>query len=82
MSSPHLPNHIKAHVRNKMRRAFDERGPLKALSSLQKLVSFPEERHPEAASSLREGLEETFSITLLGIPHFPGPCSRPTRLSP
>lgn len=64
----HLPDHMKAGIRRKIRRAWSERDPDKALAQLQQLAHFLEDRHPGAASSLREGMEETLTITKLGIP--------------
>lgn len=64
----HLPDYMKAGVRKKLHRAYAERDPHKALSQLQQLAHFLEERHPGAAASLREGMEETLTITRLGIP--------------
>lgn len=64
----HLPDHMKQGVRNKLDRAWSERDPAKALSQLQQLAHFLDDRHPGAASSLREGMEETLTITRLGIP--------------
>jgi len=64
----HLPDHMKAGVRNKLAKAWAERDPAKALSQLQQLAHFLDDRHPGAASSLREGMEETLTITRLGIP--------------
>lgn len=64
----HLPEHLRAQVRKKMRRAWSERDPEKALSQLQHLAHWLEERHPGAAESLREGMDETLTIMRLGIP--------------
>lgn len=64
----HLPDHMRAGVRRKLKRAWGERDPDKALSQLQHLAHFLEERYPGAAASLREGMEETLTITRLGIP--------------
>lgn len=40
----------------------------KALRQLQELAHWLEDRHPGAASSLREGMEETLTVNRLGIP--------------
>lgn len=64
----HLPDHMKAGVRRKMDKAWSERDPEKALSQLQQIAHFLEDRYPGAAASLREGMEETLTITRLGVP--------------
>jgi putative transposase len=63
----HLPEAARPAVRRKLERAWAEPDPDKALLQLKSLAKELEERHPGAASSLREGLEETLTITRLGI---------------
>ena len=40
----------------------------KGLAKLEKLAQWLQKEHPSAASSLREGLEEMFTINRLGLP--------------
>lgn len=64
----HLPQHLHPQVRGKLHRAYEETDPKKALQALNRLADSLHEQHPDAAGSLREGVEETLTITQLGIP--------------
>lgn len=64
----HLPDHVWPQVRGRMRKAWAMTDPDKALRELQALARWLEDRHPGAAASLREGMEETLTITKLGVP--------------
>ncbi len=65
----YLPDHLHTDVRRRLRRAWGKPRYDDALAALQKLARWLEERgHPSAAASLREGLEETLTITKLRIP--------------
>jgi transposase-like protein len=55
-------------VSRKLDRAWRETNYDKALKALQKLADELEDRYPGAAASLREGLEETLTVTRLGLP--------------
>lgn len=63
----HLPERERAWVAKKLEKAWALTDPKKALAALQTLARSLETRHPGAASSLREGLEETVTINELGV---------------
>ena len=63
----HLPERERPWVRAKLNKAWSEPDHAKALASLKALASGLEKTHPDAAGSLREGLEETLTLTRLGI---------------
>ena len=54
-------------MRRKLRSAWAEPDHGRALASLQALALKLETNHPGAAASLREGLEETLTLTRLGV---------------
>jgi len=58
-----LPEQMKSSVGAMMTTAYQCRDPKKAIGMLQKIARQLEHRHPGAAESLREGLEETVTIT-------------------
>lgn len=72
----HKKENVRAHVakysldelNKKMNDAYCEGNYRKALSKLQSTASWLEKINPDAAASLREGMEETLTITKLGIP--------------
>lgn len=72
----HKKRNVKAHVSDKhwpevermLVRAWSEKSYPKALKQLQTLVSYLDRISPDAANSLREGLDETLTITRLGVP--------------
>lgn len=64
----HLPDHVWPGVRKRLRKAWSMSDVDKALRELRSLVGWLDERHPGAAGSLREGMEETLTITRLGVP--------------
>jgi putative transposase len=79
----HLPERERAWVEHKLEQAWQEADYEKALYALRRLVESLEKQYPGAASSLREGLEETITVTCLGVPKDRcAHCVRPTRLSP
>lgn len=63
----HLPEHVHASVRRAINDAWQSRDPVLALKQLERLARSLEREHPGAASSLREGLEETLTVQRLGI---------------
>lgn len=63
----HLPESERAQVRRRLRAAWAEQSHAKALEQLKRLARELEHQHPSAASSLREGLEETLTLTELRI---------------
>ena len=50
-----------------MRRAWRETDYERTLEQLQRLADELEHTHPDAAGSLREGMEETLTVIRLGI---------------
>ena len=63
-----LPNALASTVAKRMRRADHLADPLVAQAELEALARELDRSHPGAASSLREGLAETLTITRLGVP--------------
>ncbi|HEX3481177.1 MAG TPA: transposase [Kofleriaceae bacterium] len=63
----HLPDHAKLHVGAAMSQAYGLTDHDKAKAQLEKLARSLDEQHPNAASSLREGLDETLTVLRLGI---------------
>jgi putative transposase len=62
----HLPRHLQAQVTSAMRAAF-RRAPQEGIAKLTQQASWLEREYPDAAGSLREGLEELFTINRLGL---------------
>ena len=63
----HLPERDRDHVKLRLRKAWTEADHATALEQLRRLAIELEHEHPGAAASLREGMEETLTITRLGI---------------
>jgi putative transposase len=63
----HLPERDRPAVKRRLRRAWADSDHARALDALRTLAGELERSHPGAAASLREGLEETLTITRLGI---------------
>jgi len=63
----HLPERDRPAVKARLRRAWASDNHALALDGLRTLASELEHSHPGAVSSLREGLEETLTLTRLGI---------------
>ena len=63
----HLPERDRPAVKAKLRRAWKETNHDRALEQLTSLALELDHAHPGAAASLREGLEETLTVTRLGI---------------
>jgi transposase-like protein len=63
----HLPERDRPQVQNRLRRAWATDNHMLALDGLNALAAELERSHPGAAASLREGLEETLTLTRLGI---------------
>ena len=63
----HLPERKKAWVRAALRRAWGQDTVSKAKGKLLDLAEQLEGDHPSAAASIREGLDETLTITGLGV---------------
>jgi putative transposase len=63
----HLPERDRPAVKRRLRRAWAETDHGRALDQLRLLASELDRSHPGAAASLREGLQETLTLTRLGI---------------
>jgi len=63
----HLPERDRPAVKTRMRRAWASEDHALALDGLKALAGELDRSHPGAAASLREGLEETLTLTRLGI---------------
>lgn len=64
----HLPKDVARVVERRMRAAYRNPEPLVGQGDLEFLAAELDRSHPGAAASLREGLEETFTISRLGVP--------------
>jgi len=63
----HLAERDRPAVKRRLRRAWAEANYERALDQLRALAAELEHPHPGAAASLREGMEETLTLTRLGI---------------
>lgn len=63
----HLPEKDKAWVDAKLVKAFGHADPEQGLRNARELASLLAKTHPGAAASLREGLDEMFTVSRLGI---------------
>lgn len=63
----HLPEHLHVSVGRAMRDAWNTQDPELAKRQLDRLAGSLAKSHPGAAASLREGLEETLTLTRLGV---------------
>lgn len=75
----YLPDDLKDQVKASMKAAFqlDEK---KGKTKLEKLAQWLEKEHPSAAASLREGLEEMFTLNRLGLPRILHRCLATTNV--
>lgn len=64
----HLPESQRKSVGATISTAYRCRDPERALQLLRKLARFLEKKHPGAAASLREGMEETLTVLRMGLP--------------
>ena len=63
----HLPDKEKAWVDAKLVKAFNHADPDQGLHNARHLAGLLDKTYPGAANSLREGLEEMFTVSRLGI---------------
>ena len=63
----HLPERDRPAVKHQLRAAWARDDHDRALDGLHRLAAELDHHHPGAAASLREGLEETVTLTRLGI---------------
>lgn len=64
----HVPQYTWEELNRKMNDAYYEDDYCTALSKLRSAASWLERINPDAAASLREGMEETLTITKLNVP--------------
>jgi putative transposase len=63
----HLPERDRPAIKRRLRQAWADTDHDRALERLRALAAELDRSHPGAAGSLREGLEETLTLTRLGI---------------
>ena len=63
----YLPKKDRGWVETRMVRAFNHADPDQGLADARRLATELERKWPDAAGSLREGLEEMFTVSRLGI---------------
>lgn len=63
----YLPKDDKPQVKSLLRAAW-KLGPEKGMAQIKKLAAWLDQKYPQAAASLLEGLEECFTINRLDIP--------------
>jgi putative transposase len=63
----HLPERDRPAVKRRLRKAWGDGDHHRALSELRALAQELDRTHPGAAASLRQGMEETLTLTRLGI---------------
>jgi transposase-like protein len=64
----HLPERRRQSVGEMIETAYRCRDPKRAMDMLKKIARQLEQKHPSAAASLREGLEETLTVKSLQLP--------------
>ena len=63
----HLPQELKDRITGAMKQAYQLKDAKVAKRRLEQLARSVEKKHPSAAASLREGLDETLTVQCLGI---------------
>lgn len=63
----HLPERERPQVKQRLRRAWAHDDQDRALDQLRQLGHELDHAYPGAAGSLREGMEETLTLTRLGV---------------
>src|SRR5437899_2464636 len=63
----HLPERERPAVKQRLRRAWALEDHARALDQLRRLAAELDRSYPGAAGSLREGMEETLTLTRLGV---------------
>lgn len=64
----HIADSDQARIRQRLRKAYQEPTAAAALAALQALATDLEHPYPQAAKSLREGLDETITVQRLQLP--------------
>ncbi len=62
----HLPERDRADLMRRLRAAWADPDPMRAMAKLQRIATQLDATYPDAARSLREGLDETLTLTRLG----------------
>lgn len=63
----HLARDQRGWVDRKLAAAFNNPDPLAGLRAAKELAKLLEDKHPDAAASLREGLDDMFTVRRLGL---------------
>lgn len=63
----HLPKAQRRFIDAKLAKAFNDRDATAGLRAAKELARLLEDRHPDAAASLREGLEDMFTVRRLNL---------------
>jgi len=63
----HLPKDQRRFIDAKLGKAFANRDAVAGLGAARELAKAMEDRWPDAAASLREGLEEMFTVRRIGV---------------
>ncbi|MGH3756021.1 MAG: IS256 family transposase [Pseudonocardiaceae bacterium] len=63
----HLPKDQRGFIDAKLAKAFANRDPVAGLAAAKELAKAIEDRWPDAAASLREGLDEMFTVRRMGL---------------
>jgi putative transposase len=63
----HLPKAERERIHARVRAAFADPDPASGLRKARRLAAELDKTHPDAAGSLREGLEDMFTVARLGI---------------
>ncbi len=66
-ATDHVPEGLRPLIGRKLDEAWRKDDPDEAAAALRRLADSLEEAHPGAATSIREGLEETLTIARLGL---------------
>jgi len=64
----HVADSDRRRIQQRLRKAYQEPTAAEALKALKTLAKELEHAYPQAANSLREGLEETVTVQELGLP--------------
>ena len=63
----HLPDKERSRVRRRLGEAFTQPDPDQGLANARRLAAELDKTYPDAAGSIREGLEEMFTVRRLGV---------------
>jgi hypothetical protein len=66
-ATDHLARNQRSFLDLKLAGAFNNPDPVAGLRAAKELATLLEDRHPDAAASLREGLEDMFTVRRLGL---------------